>query len=326
YRELDKLATKNLPRINDLFDQLQVSRYFSKIDIRPGYYQLRVHGEDILKTVFRMRYGHFEFTVLPFGVNQCTRGFHGLDESGYYRRFIVNFSKIAKPFASLMQKNRKYERGREQEKAFQTLKDNLCLKGRERDNRNAAWPEPTNGKEGRWRVLVNIIESLKDAIGYEYGLSSSNGWTKKPLEFKVGDQVLLKVSPWKGVVHFGKKGKLAPRYVGPFEILERIGPVAYRLILPQELIGVHDTFHVLNMKKCLEHANLHVPLGEVKIDKTLCFVIEPVVIMDHEVKSLKRNRILIVKVHWNLKRVHEDFIKTKYPHLLVEQAIVGNTK
>ncbi|GKC80008.1 putative reverse transcriptase domain-containing protein [Tanacetum coccineum] len=95
---------------------------------------------------------------------------------------------------------------------------------------------------------------------------------------------------------FGKKGKLAPRYVGPFEILERIGPVAYRLRLPQEFSSVHDTFHVSNLKKCLTDSNLHVPLGEVKVDKTLCFVEKPVEIMDREVKKLKRSRIPIVKV------------------------------
>ncbi|GKC61890.1 hypothetical protein Tco_1089488 [Tanacetum coccineum] len=121
----------------------------------------------------------------------------------------------------------------------------------------------------------------------------------KPLEFEVGDQVLLKVSPWKSVVRFGKKGKLAPRYVGPFEILERIGPIAYRLRLPEKLIGVHDTFHVSNLKKCLGNANLHVPLNEIKIDKTLRFVKEPREIMDCEVKNLKRSRIPLVKVHWN---------------------------
>ncbi|GJX12366.1 putative reverse transcriptase domain-containing protein [Tanacetum coccineum] len=156
-------------------------------------------------------------------------------------------------------------------------------------------------------------KSVRNTTRYEYGLSSLNGCTnfpktifitrvydvlhlrycmegderlkaardrqksyadnrRKPLEFEVSDQVLLKVSPWKGVMHFGKKGKLAPRYVGPFEILERIGPVAYRLRLPEELSG------------------------EVKIDKTLCFVEEPVVIMDREVKKLKCSRILIVKV------------------------------
>ncbi|GKC86845.1 hypothetical protein Tco_1147494 [Tanacetum coccineum] len=124
----------------------------------------------------------------------------------------------------------------------------------------------------------------------------------KPLEFEVVDQVLLKVSPWKGVVRFGKKEKLAPRYVGPFEIKERNGPVAYRLRLPQELSGVHDMFHVSNLNKFLADANLHMPLGEVKIDKTLRFVEEPIEIMDREVKKLKRSRIPIVKVRWNSKR------------------------
>ncbi|KAI3505892.1 hypothetical protein L1887_28214 [Cichorium endivia] len=83
---------------------------------------------------------------------------------------------------------------------------------------------------------------------------------RKPLEFQVGDKVLLKVSPWKGLVRFGKKGKLSPRYVGPFEIMERIGPVAYKLQLPQELSAIHDTFHVSNLKKCLADESLIVPL------------------------------------------------------------------
>ncbi|GKC93894.1 hypothetical protein Tco_1159336, partial [Tanacetum coccineum] len=101
-------------------------------------------------------------------------------------------------------------------------------------------------------------------------------------EYEVRENVLLKVSPWKGVMRFRKKGKLALGYVGPFEILERIGHVAYRLRLLEELIGVHDTFHVSNLKKCLGNANLHVALNEIKIDKTLRFVEEPVEIMDRE--------------------------------------------
>ncbi|GJY33949.1 hypothetical protein Tco_0418418 [Tanacetum coccineum] len=125
------------------------------------------------------------------------------------------------------------------------------------------------------------------------------------LEFKVGDRVLLKVTLWKGVVRFGKKGKLAPRYVGLFEILERIGLVAYRLRLPEELSSVHDTFHVSNLKKCLADANLHVSLDEIKVDKTLRFVEEPVEIMDREIKKLKRRNIAFVKVRWNSKHGHE---------------------
>ncbi|GKE06919.1 hypothetical protein Tco_1398937 [Tanacetum coccineum] len=120
--------------------------------------------------------------------------------------------------------------------------------------------------------------------------------------------------------------KLAPRYVGPFEILKRIGPVAYRLRLPEELSGVHDTFHVSNLKKCLADASLHVPLGEIKVDKTLRFVEEPVEIMDREVKSLKRSKIALVKVRWNSKRgpeftwEREDYMKSKYPQLFVDRA------
>ncbi|GKD84326.1 hypothetical protein Tco_1355480, partial [Tanacetum coccineum] len=92
------------------------------------------------------------------------------------------------------------------------------------------------------------------------------------------------------------------RYVGPFEILERIGLVAYRLRLPEELSSVNATFHVSNLKKCLADANLHVPLDEIKVDKTLRFVKEPIEIMDREIRKLKRRKIMLVKVRWNSKR------------------------
>ncbi|GJR12586.1 putative reverse transcriptase domain-containing protein [Tanacetum coccineum] len=94
---------------------------------------------------------------------------------------------------------------------------------------------------------------------------------RKPLEFSVGDYVLLKVSPWKGVVCFRNKGKLAPRFVGPFEIIEKVGPVAYWLDLPEELNGVHDTFHVSSLKKCLADPTLKVPLDEIRVDAKLNF-------------------------------------------------------
>ncbi|GJT66746.1 reverse transcriptase domain-containing protein [Tanacetum coccineum] len=155
---------------------------------------------------------------------------------------------------------------------------------------------------------------------------------RKPLEFSVGDYVLLKVSPWKGVVRFGKKGKLAPRFVGPFEIIEKVGPVAYRLDLPEELNGVHDTFHVSNLKKCLADPTLQVPLDEIQVDAKLNFVEEPVEILEREVKKLKRSRIAIVKVRWNSKRrpeftwEREDQMKLKYPHLFSADKFVGPFK
>ncbi|GKC60374.1 putative reverse transcriptase domain-containing protein [Tanacetum coccineum] len=125
--------------------------------------------------------------------------------------------------------------------------------------------------------VVLIKEKLKATIDRQKSYADKR---RKPLEFEVGDRVLLKVLPWKGIMHFRKKGKLAPRYVRPFEILERISLVAYRLRLPKELSSVHDTFHVSNLKKCLADANLHVPLEEIKVDKILRFVEELIKIMD----------------------------------------------
>ncbi|GJZ38477.1 hypothetical protein Tco_0585040 [Tanacetum coccineum] len=119
---------------------------------------------------------------------------------------------------------------------------------------------------------------------------------RKPMEFQVGDKVMLKVSPWKGVVRFGKRGKLNPRYVGPFKVLEKVGSVAYKLELPEELSRVHNTFHVSNLKKCYADEPLAVPLDGLHFDEKLQFVEEPVKIMDCEIKQLRQSRVPIVKV------------------------------
>ncbi|GJZ70100.1 putative reverse transcriptase domain-containing protein [Tanacetum coccineum] len=117
-------------------------------------------------------------------------------------------------------------------------------------------------------------------------------------QFLVGGWRLAnsQVSPWKGVIRFGKRGKLSLRYIGPFKIIERIGPVAYKLELPNKLRGIHNTFHVLNLKKCLADENLVIPLEEIQLDDKLHFIEEPVEIIDREVKQLKQSRIPIVKV------------------------------
>ncbi|GJU64426.1 hypothetical protein Tco_1246261 [Tanacetum coccineum] len=301
------------------------------------------------------------------------------------------------------------------DKTYYNLGDMYCLRYLSENEIESPWILSLNSQDNskewnsgddqlrlRWMiylvVLADAAEIVRDAIGFEYCLASSSGWTnircapfealygrkrrspvlwaeiggssligpelvlettdkvvlikeklkaardrqksyadkrRKPLEFKVGDRVLLRVSPWKGVVHFGKKGKLRlPEEIlrrslkgrRPFEILERIGLVAYRLRLLEELNSVHDTFHVSNLKKCLADANLHVPLDEIKVNNTLRFVEEPIEIMDREIKKLKRSRIPLVKVRWNSKCgpeftwEREDYMKSKYPHLFVDRA------
>nr|GEU95973.1 hypothetical protein [Tanacetum cinerariifolium] len=530
YRELYKLPVKNrypLPRIDDLFDQLQGSSVYSKINLRSGYHQLRVWEEDISKTAFRTRYGHYKFQVMPFGLTNAPAVFmdrmnreqlyakfskcefwipkvqflgHMIDSQGihvdpakieaikdwaspktatdihqflglvgYYRRFIEGFSKFAKSMTKLTQKKVKFDWGlgavlmqkekviaygsrqlKVHEKNYTThdlelgavefalkiwrhyLYGTKCtvftdhkslqhiLDQKELNIRQRYWLEllsdydckiryhlgkanvvadalsrkerikllrrafqkamgtrldmstayhlETDGQSERtiqtledmlhacmidfgngWERHLPLVEfsynnsyhaSIKDAPFEEHygwkcrspicwaevedaqltGLELIHETTKKfiqikqrfqaardrqksyadvrrkPLEFQVGNRVMLKVSSWKGVMCFGKRGKLNPRYIGPFKVLAKVGTFAYRLKLPQQLSRVHSTFHVSNLKKCLSNEPLAISLDEVHIDDKLCFVEEPVEIMDHEVKRLNPHHQSLMEI------------------------------
>ncbi|GJR69472.1 putative reverse transcriptase domain-containing protein [Tanacetum coccineum] len=174
--------------------------------------------------------------------------------------------------------------------------------------------------DGQSEITIQTLKDMLRASARDRQRSYANV-RRKPLEFQVGDSVMLKVSPQKGVIRFGKRGKLNPRYIGPFKILKRVGPVAYTLELPEELSNVHGTFHISNLKKCLSDESLVIPMKELRLDDKLNFVEEPIEIMDREVKQLRQSRIPIVKVKWNSNRgpeftwEREDQIRSKYPHL-----------
>ncbi|GJY71678.1 putative reverse transcriptase domain-containing protein [Tanacetum coccineum] len=478
YRELNKLTVKNrylLPRIDDLFNQLQGSSVYSKIDLRSGYYQLQVREEDIPKTAFRTQYGitssknkkeHAEhlkailellkkeefqgihvdpakirsikdwtspktpteigqFLSLAGGsclpVNKaelCSARILALPEGS--EDFVVYYDASHKGLGVvLMQREKVIAYALRQlkihEKNYTTQDLELgSVKAKHQrpsgllvqpeipqwkwDNITMDFitklPKSSQGYDIIWVIVdrltksaiflpiretdpmdrlarmyqkkvvmrhgipVSIIcdrdpiftskfwRSLQKALGTNLDMSTAyhpqtdrqSEWTIQTLKDMlcacvidfgndwVGDRVMLKVSPWKWVIRFGKRGKLNPRYVRPLKVLEKVESVAYKLELPQELSRVHNTFHVSNLKKCNFDEPLTVPLDGIHIDDKLHFMEEPVEIMDREVKRLKQSRIPIVKVRWNFwrgpefTREREDQFQKKYPHLFTKTA------
>ncbi|GJR25927.1 hypothetical protein Tco_1102159 [Tanacetum coccineum] len=198
---------------------------------------------------------------------------------------------------AIKEENIKAENLQGMDKAFQIL---------EKDRRDTYhWAEVRDAQITRPEIIhettkriVQIRQRLQAARDRQKSYANVR---RRPLEFQVGDRGMLKVSPQKGVIRFGKRGKLKPRYIGPFNILKRFGPVAYTLELPEELNNVHSTFHISNLKKCLSDESLIIPVKELRLDDKLNFIEEPIKIMDREVKQLKRSHIPIVKVRWNSK-------------------------
>nr|GEW63762.1 hypothetical protein [Tanacetum cinerariifolium] len=217
--------------------------------------------------------------------------------------FIEGFSNISKSMTKLTQKKVKFHWGDKEEATFQLIKQKLCSasilalpEGSEDfvvycDASHKGLgdilmqKEKTNGKSER---TIQTLEDMLRAYVIEFGKAlygrkcrSPVRWTevgevqlldpeiRKPMEFQVGDSVMLKVPPWKGVVRFGKREKLNPRYVGPFKVLEEVGSITYKIELFEELSRVHNTFHVSNLKKCHADEPLAVPMDGLHFDDKL---------------------------------------------------------
>ena len=148
------------------------------------------------------------------------------------------------------------------------------------------------------------------------------------MEFQTGDHVFLKVSPTKGVKRFGIKGKLSPRYIGPFEILERIGEVAYRLALPPQMTGIHDVFHVSMLRKYVYDPSHVIKFDDLTLQKDLTYEERPIKILDKKIHQLRRKAIPMVKVQWYKRGQEEatweleEAIKKKYPELFPGQYVI----
>nr|XP_021860926.1 uncharacterized protein LOC110799949 [Spinacia oleracea] len=145
--------------------------------------------------------------------------------------------------------------------------------------------------------------------------------------FEIGEKVLLKVSPTKGVMRFGKKGKLSPRYIGPYEVLERVGEVAYRLAMPTELSKVHDVFHISQLKKYIHDPSHVIEPEVVELDETLTYEEKPIKILDEKVRKTRNKEVKIVKVLWSNHQTEEatweveDTMKQKYPELFTQVCV-----
>ncbi|KAA3439023.1 reverse transcriptase [Gossypium australe] len=166
-----------------------------------------------------------------------------------------------------------------------------------------------------------IRDSLKAASDRQKSYADLK---RKEIEFQVGDKVFLKVSPWKKVLQFGRKGKLSPRFIGPYEIIERIGPVAYRLALPPELDRIHNVFHVSMLRRYRSDPSHVISPTEVEIQPDMTYSEEPFKILARETKELRNKKINLVKVLWQKHGIEEatwepeEAMRKQYPNLFTD--------
>ncbi|GJV22109.1 putative reverse transcriptase domain-containing protein [Tanacetum coccineum] len=334
------LAPSELEELSGHLKELQDkgSQFFSKIDLRSGYHQLRVHEDDIPKTAFRTRYGHFEFTVMPFGLTNAPAVFMDLmnrvcrpyldkfvivfiddiliysktrEEHVEHLRLVLELLKKEKLYAKfskcefwlrevqflghvingelwwrmpLSRKERvKLKRVRAMNMTLQSsIKDMILAAQKEvvdesvkaKHHRPSGLLQQSKIPEWKWEgIAMDFLTKLpRTSSGHDTIWVIMDRLTKSA-HFYLCVRIIRWIDWLDCVVHFGKKGKLAPRFVGTFEIIKKIGLIAYRLGLPEELDGVHDTFHVSNLKKCLADPTL-------QVDAKLNFMEEPMEILE----------------------------------------------
>ncbi|XP_058181413.1 uncharacterized protein LOC131299855 [Rhododendron vialii] len=346
YRKLNRVTIKNkypMPRIDDLFDQLRGATCFSKIDLRSGYHQLRVRREDIPKTAFRTRYGHYEFVVMPFGLTNAPATFMDLMNRifrAYLDRFAVVFVDdilIYSPteeehqshltiVLEILREHQLYAKLSKCEFWLSEVKCEATLVGpdmiKETSESMKAIRQRLKKAQERTTEQVKVIrQRLLTAQSRQKNYADRR---RRPLSFEEGDHVFLKVSPRRGLSRFGKKGKLSPRYIGPFDIIEKIGEVAYRLALPPKLSGVHDVFHVSMLRKYEPDPSHVLEWSELELEADVSYEEEPMRILDSRDQVLRGKTIPLVRVLWSNQGreestwEREDEVREKYPHLFSE--------
>ena len=176
-------------------------------------------------------------------------------------------------------------------------------------------PNLVKDTEEKVQIIQQRLKAASDRQGSYANLK------RKDIEYEVGDKVFLKVSQWKKILRFGRKGKLSPRFIGPYEILERVGPVAYRLALPLELSKLHDVFHVSMTQRYRSDTSHILPVQDIQVQEDFTFDEEPKAILDHEIRQLRNKQVPLVKVLWQHHSMKgatwepESTIRVQYHHL-----------
>ncbi|XP_052878925.1 uncharacterized protein LOC128285488 [Gossypium arboreum] len=174
--------------------------------------------------------------------------------------------------------------------------------------------------------IEDTVKKIRERLKKTFDRQKSYADLKRrDIEYTIGGKVFLKVSPWKKIMRFGRKGKLSLHFIRPYEIIERLGPVAYRLALPSELQKIHDIFHVSMLKRYRSDPSYIISTEDIEIRPDLSYEEEPIKILAHEIKELRNKRVLLVKILWKSHNIEEatweleEAMRSQYPHLFLSK-------